>query len=110
MQIEPTHVFPMALPVEDLKVAGIARAKHAKPSQTRSLTPLVIPPHAPVSASHDTTEQEEQRHDTHPGGERRIYCRRIEHFPVLIDLRFGFDRRRTNQRANDPTEHIDEVV
>lgn len=110
MQIEPTHHLPMAPPAEGLKVAEVSRAKHAKPTQERTLTPLVMPPHAPISTDAEITEEEDKRHDPHLQGERRTCCRRIEQVPILIDLRYGFDRRRVNQRADDFTEHVDEVA
>ena len=40
--------------------------------------------------------------------ERRKVCRRIQHEPVLEELRSGIDRRRRNQRRNDLTTAIDE--
>lgn len=42
--------------------------------------------------------------------ERRKMCRRIQHEPVLEELRSGIDRRRRNQRRNDLTTAIDERI
>lgn len=50
----------------------------------------------------------EHRHEGLP--DRRKYCRRINHFPVLFDLRSGVERRRHHQRERDAVEHIDEQV
>ncbi|MBI5918272.1 MAG: hypothetical protein HY849_02705 [Nitrosomonadales bacterium] len=42
--------------------------------------------------------------------ERRKYCRRILHLPVLEELRSGLDRRHHHIRTSDFAEHIDEEV
>jgi hypothetical protein len=57
-----------------------------------------------------TAGKEEKRHDPHVHGERRIYCRRTEHLPILVELRSGMERRRHNQRSDDITEHVDVKV
>lgn len=87
-----------------LTVSGLAAVKAAKAVQPRTLPPLVVPPHGHHEPPREPTER---RHDTHPQGERRTYCRRVRHLPVLAELRSGLERRRHNQRAGDPTEHID---
>ncbi len=87
-----------------MTIFGLASVKAAKPVQPRTLPPLVVPPrerHEPAD------EVGERRRDHHSQGERRTYCRRIQHQPVLAELRSGVERRRHNQRAEDPTEHVD---
>ncbi|MFA6014979.1 MAG: hypothetical protein WC742_07905 [Gallionellaceae bacterium] len=39
---------------------------------------------------------------------RRTYCRRVKHLPVLEELRSGVDRRKHNLLEGDVVEHIDE--
>ncbi len=42
--------------------------------------------------------------------DRRKARRRVNHLPVLVELRSGVERRRHNLREGDITEHIDETV
>jgi hypothetical protein len=42
--------------------------------------------------------------------DRRKVCRRVNHLPVLIELRSGVERRRHNLLDGDATEHIDETA
>ena len=74
------------------------------------MPPLVIQSHSQREGEPEIVEQQERRYDQHVYGERRIYCRRIEHLPILIELRSGIERRRHNQREGDVTEHIDVEV
>lgn len=53
-------------------------------------------------------EQPQQRDI--PTEDRRKYCRRVSHLPVLEELRSGIDRRHHNVRDGDVVEHIDEIV
>ena len=92
----------------DLDVEALAPVKAAKPVQPRTLPPLVVQPRVQPHATPDKAEHEEKRHDVQVHGERRTYCRRIEHLPMLVELRSGFDRRRHNQREDDIKEHVDE--
>ena len=87
-----------------LTVTGLAAIKAAKAVQPRTLQPLVTPQQRRVEP---VREEAERRHGWHSHTDRRIYCRRILHLPVLFELRSGVERRRHNQRADDPTEHID---
>lgn len=93
-----------------LEVKALVGIKRVKPVQARTLPPLVVQPHARHETPAVTAGKEEKRHDPHVHGERRIYCRRIEHLPILVELRSGMDRRRHNQRADDITEHVDVKV
>ena len=51
-----------------------------------------------------------QRHREALFVDRRKVCRRVNHQPVLVELRSGVERRRHNLRLDDLIEHIDEVV
>ena len=93
-----------------LEVKALAGIKRVKPVQARTLPPLVVQPHTRHETPAVTAKKEEKRHDPHVHGERRIYCRRIEHLPILVELRSGMERRRHNQRADDITEHVDVKV
>lgn len=110
MQLEPNHLLPVAIPTEGLKVSEVTRIKRAKHVEEHTATPDATAPDVPKGATANITVEEEKRHDPHVHGERRIFCRRIEQAPILIDLRYGFDRRRVNQREDDLTEHVDEVA
>lgn len=107
MQYVPSLPSPVTAPETGPEVKALAGIKRAKPVQERTLPPLVVQPHARYEAPPEVAENEEKRHDPHVHGERRLYCRRLEHLPMLVELRSGKDRRRHNQRAGDITEHID---
>lgn len=83
-------------------VNRLAAVKAAQPVQSRTLPPLLVQPHTQHSP-----QEAERRHDPHQQGERRIYCRRLQHLPVLVELRSGLDRRHHSQREGDPIEHVD---
>lgn len=86
-----------------MTVSALTAVKGVKAVQPRTLPPLVTMPH-----EHEPPQESaERRHDPQIQGERRIYCRRLQHLPVLLELRSGLERRHHNQRAGDPTEHID---
>ncbi len=59
-------------------------------------------------AGHSHTVEEELRYGPPPLGDRRIYCRRIYHWPVLEELRSLVDRRRHDPGGE--TGHVDEAV
>lgn len=104
MKIVPS-LPPLVTPPEDrLDVKPLTRVKPIKPVQERE-SPVVEQQQVEITAVHG-----EQRQDVEVDGERRTYCRRVEHLPFLIDMRSGPDRRRHNQREDDETEHIDEEV
>ncbi len=54
-----------------------------------------------------SSPEQEKRHEPHAQQERRSYCRRILHLPLLIELRSHIVRRQHKQRATDLTENID---
>lgn len=107
MQYVPSLTPPVTAPETGPEVKALAGVKRAKPVQARTLPPLVVQPHARYEAPPEAAGNEEKRHDPHVYGERRTYCRRIEHLPILVELRSGIDRRRHNQRAGDIAEHVD---
>ena len=107
MKYVPSLPPPATGAVAGLEVKALAGIKRPRPVQARTLPPLVVQPHTRHEAPAGTAVEEEKRHDPHVHGERRVYCRRIEHLPVLVELRSGMERRRHNQRAGDITEHVD---
>jgi hypothetical protein len=110
MKIVPSLPPAVTVAKNELEVDALAPVKAVKPVQSRTLPSLVVQPHARHQASPDMTAQQEKRHDVHVHGERRIYCRRMEHLSILVELRAGFDRRQHKQREDDITEHVDEKV
>lgn len=89
--------------IDRMPVSGVAAIKPTRPVQPRTLIPLVTPQHDP----NEPLRGDEYRHDPLLHGDRRTYCRRCLHIPVLVDLRSGIERRHNNRREGDPTEHID---
>jgi hypothetical protein len=110
MKFVPSLPPATAVAKDELDVETLAAVKAAKPVQSRTLPPLVVQHGARNQASHDIAGQQGSTHDVRVHGERRTYCRRIEHLPELVELRAGHDRRQHNQRGDDLTEHIDEKV
>lgn len=107
MKYVPNLPPPATVPGTEPEVQALAGIKRPKPVQARTLPPLVVQPHARREAPVEAAGKEEKRHDPHVHGERRVYCRRIERLPILVELRSEIERRRHNQRADDMTEHID---
>lgn len=116
MQYVPSLTPPVTAPETGPEVKALAGVQRAKPVQERTLPPLVVQPHArhvappEVAGKEEAAGKEEKRHDPHVHGERRLYCRRLERLPMLVELRSEIDRRRRNQRASDIAEHIDVEV
>lgn len=110
MKYVPSLPPPVVGVETGLEVKALTGIKRAKPVQARTLPPLVVQPHSQREGEPDTADQQERRYEPHIHGERRTYCRRIEHLPILIELRSGIDRRRHNQREGDTVEHIDVEV
>lgn len=103
MQFVPVNPAPRSFLEDMLEVKRLAALKAAKPVQPRSLPPLLTYPHAvqPVE-----NPEQERRHAA-PGEDRRKYCRRVQHLPVLVELRSAVERRKHTQRVTDQAEHID---
>jgi len=95
-------------PRDELEVEALAAVKAAKPVQPRSVPPLVVQHRMRSKESPDTSGQQNSRQEVRVHGERRTYCRRIEHLPEFVELRAEFDRRQHNRRGDDVTEHVDE--
>ena len=110
MRFVPSFPPPITVPEEGLEAKALARVKPVKPIQARTLPPLVVQRHARPENPSGLSGQQEKRRDTHVHGERRTYCRRIEHLPILFELRSVPDRRRQRQREGDVTGHVDEEV
>lgn len=116
MKFVPSLPPPVTGTELGLEVKALAAVQRAKPVQARTLPPLVMQPHARHEAPPEVAEKEEdsgkeeKRHDPHVYGERRLYCRRLERLPMLVELRSEIDRRRRNQRVSDIAEHIDVKV
>jgi hypothetical protein len=103
MQFVPIIPRPRNLLEERLEVKRLAAVKAAKPVQPRTLPPLVAYAHA--APPRDQAQPEERRAPLQE--ERRSYCRRITHLPVLEELRSAIYRRKNTQRETDQAEHID---
>lgn len=107
MKYVPSLPPPVTAPETGPEVNALAGIKRVKSVRARSLPPLVVQPRVRRKASPGVAQQEEKRRNPHPQGERRIYCRRFERLPMLVELRSARERRRRNQRASDITEHVD---
>lgn len=107
MKFAPDLPPPVTPPEIRPEVGALAGTRRVRPVAARISPPLIVQPHVPHEPPPNVAEEGERRHDPHFHGERRTYCRRLEHRPLLIELRSGRERRRRNQRADDITEHID---
>lgn len=110
MKIAPDLPVPMPVADNALEIRALAGVKPSKPVEERTLPPLVVQPHLQREGESDIADRQERRYEPDIHGDRRTYCRRIEHLPILIELRSGVDRRRHNQRESDTVEHIDVEV
>jgi len=110
MQIETNHHVPRPVAKEGLKVKALSRVNPIRHDQEGTLASLVAAQQAPLEATPGLAGLQGKRQDKHFHGERRTYCRRFEHLPVLEELRSGIDRRKHMQRAGDVAEHVDEIV
>lgn len=96
---------------DSLDVQALSPVKPAKPVQERTLMPLVVHRQMQFDAAPaEISKHRERRNDPHFQGERRMYCRRVDHPSLLAELRSRMERRRRNQRMSDMTEHVDEEV
>ncbi|MDP2693268.1 MAG: hypothetical protein Q8O58_00130 [Gallionella sp.] len=116
MKYVPSLPPPVTSARAELRVEALTGIKPARPVKARTRPPPTLQPHerhvAPpeVAGKEEAAGKEEKRHDPHVHGERRLYCRRLERLPMLVELRSEIDRRRRNQRASDIAEHIDVEV
>lgn len=109
MKFVPSLTPNKALAKNDPAVEALTAVSPVKPVQPRTL-PLPVPHEAEGRDSSGVPARQENWHNQRLAGERRKFCRRIEHLPVLLELRSGTERRQRNQRDDDPTEHVDEQV
>lgn len=107
MKFVPDLPVPQPVAGNAMEVKALAGIKPSRPVLERSMPPLIVQPHAQREVEADIVEQQVRRYEPHIHGERRSYCRRIEHLPILIELRSGIERRRHNRREGDIVEHID---
>ncbi len=90
------------------QVNGLTRIRAVKPVQSQEQTPPKVEQQSVQQEAAHLVEH--QRHHEGPLEDRRKVSRRVAQQPVLVELRSGMDRRRRNQREDDPVEHIDETV
>lgn len=67
-------------------------------------------PEPPLHKPPEQVEVERQPDVERLGEDRRKMCRRIYHFPVLLDTRSGIERRKESRRDGDPVAHMDREV
>lgn len=108
MKYVPSISPPTTAPRDSFGVKALTRIKSVKPVQERTLPPLITLRHKHPEALPDTSPHDERRHAEPLQEERRTYCRRINHQPVMEELRSAIERRRHKLRGSDSTEHIDE--
>lgn len=109
MRYVPSLPPPLTAPEDTGELQALAAVNPAKPVRQRTLVPMVKQNFAqrePAEAAQlaPPASQIERR----AGADRRVYCRRVQHQPVLLDLRPGVDRRRRSQRKTDIATSIDE--
>lgn len=107
MKYVPSLPPPIGGVVDRYELRPLPAVQGTRPVQTRNLPPLIFQ-HRRYQPEWNAAEHPERRHDPHLQGERRHYCRRISHQPVLLELRSGKDRRHHRQRSGDLIDHIDE--
>ena len=108
MKYVPSLPPPATAPTDSLGAKALTRVRPVKPVQSRTLPPLITRRRQYPEAPPDTIPHDERRHAEPLPGERRKYCRRINHQPITEELRSAMERRRQKQRISDSTEHIDE--
>jgi hypothetical protein len=109
MRYVPNLPPPLTAPEETGELHALAAVKPVKPVQQRTLVPIVKQRFAerePTEGGQIAPTGSEIERRT--GADRRTYCRRIQHQPVLLDLRPGVDRRHRSQRKTDIATSIDE--
>jgi len=107
MQIVPIIPQQTTGVTETRDVKGVASVKPVKPLPENALPSLLI--EEEVTRQVNEVDHQEKRIVSQQD-ERRLFCRRIQHLPLLEELRSSIDRRRRKQRNTDSLEHIDEVV
>lgn len=87
------------------EVTAVKKVKDALEQPAATPTARLHAGHESPSGSDVATEK---RHAEGELAERRIFCRRIGHQSILVELRATADRRRRKQRKNDLSDHVDE--
>ena len=112
MRYVPSLPPPNLTGIGTREVRGAMRTRPVRPVRIPSHPEVAIdmgPPHEPRPEAAPAPALAVEHRTVHPEG-RRVACRRVNHRPVLLDLRSGLDRRHHKLRATDPTEHVDEEV
>jgi hypothetical protein len=96
---------PVTSNTETRQVTGLSSVYAVKPIRARE--PVSLANSTPQAAVLPVRQQAQRvmRFE-----DRRKYCRRVSHLPVLVELRSGIERRHHNQREGDMVEHVDETV
>ncbi len=109
MKFVPSLTPNKVVAKSDMEVEALAAVSPVKSFQPRTL-PLAVLHEAEGREPSGVSARHERQHIGRLAGERRKFCRRIEHLAVLLELRSGIERRQHSQRDDDPIEHVDEQV
>lgn len=101
MQNVPSIPPPTYTGLGGREVKGLTDAHAVKPVQERGQP-------SPDKQHEHRHEAEHHEHPEVQQEDRRKYCRRVSHQPVLVELRSGIERRRHNLFVGGIVEHIDE--
>ncbi len=114
MQVFPVNPPPPRQKRDEPEVKNIVPAQSLKEETAQPIAPFVFdfkpqqarrpPPKTPVEEQREPVFHERNRE------ERRRYCRRLQNSPFLYEVRMANDRRKKNQRKDDITTAVDEIV
>jgi len=102
-----SSIPPATSKTESSKVKGLANIYTVKPVHPNVQTESYPVSQAPRDGQAHVIEVPKNRSETLVE-DRRKTCRRVNHQPVIIELRSGVDRRRHHLLDGDIVEHIDE--
>ena len=105
--------LPPAHPTEEPGTPRVVRAQAAKDGGVPPVVPMVFnfkPQEKRRKKALPEDEAESHVFRERNEEERRKYCRRLHNTPILYDIRVVNDRRRKNQRKDDITTSVDEIV
>lgn len=111
MRYVPSLPPPNLTGIGTREVRGAIRTRAVRPVRIRSHPEEAIdmgPPREPRPEAAVPPPAPAVEHRTLHPGDRRVACRRLNHRPVLLDLRAGLDRRHRKLRSTDLTDHVDE--
>ena len=103
--VPPVTTSPNTRQVNALSAVHAVNAVHA-PERVVPYVEL----HTAYQGSDALVVERQQQYQAVPVEDRRKYCRRVSHLPVLEELRSGIDRRHRNLLNGGVVEHIDEVA